>query len=86
MLIGQVAALSGHSTGGGIHVMLEENRRGNIKVAFAQLYCAWAAFQQFFLASSMSSTEQWYVYMGYGSLVGQPMLLTTLTAAPVLTP
>lgn len=58
-----------------VNVIMEENRPGNLRVTFAQLYSAWSTFTQFFLASSMSSTEQWYVYMGYGGLVGQPMML-----------
>jgi len=48
---------------------LEENRDGNIKVAFARLYSAWHRFGQDFLASAMLSTEAWYQDQGYGSLV-----------------
>jgi hypothetical protein len=76
-LISLVIALDSHSTKGGVHDVLEENQSGNIKIAFAQLYCRWSRFQQFFLASSLSSTEQWYVFMGYGSLVGRPVLINT---------
>lgn len=65
---------------GRLHDVLEENQHGNIKVAFAQLYNEWASFQQFFLASSMASTEQWYIFMGYGSLVGQPVLISGSTS------
>lgn len=56
---------------GGVHAVLEENLSGNIKVPFARLYCAWLNFKQLFLASSIASTEQWYVYMGYGSLCSE---------------
>jgi hypothetical protein len=56
--------------------VLEENRKNNIKVVFAQVYTQWAKLQMFFLASAMSSTEQWYVFMGYQPLLGdKPMLL-----------
>ncbi len=57
-------------TGDNLHSILEENLPGNFKAQFASVYSRWAAFQQFFLASSLCSTEQWYVFMGYGSLVG----------------
>lgn len=54
---------------GEAHLVLEENRPGNIKIPFAQVYNEWAVLQQLFLASSLSSTEQWYHYMDFGSIV-----------------
>ncbi len=48
--------------------VLEENRRGNIKCQFARLFCLWASFSQVFLASSILSTELWYIYTGKPSL------------------
>ncbi len=50
--------------------LLESNGDGNFKVEFAKLYSAWTSLQQFFLASSMFSTEAWYRFTGVGSLVG----------------
>ena len=48
---------------------LEDNRVGNIRRPFAELYSAWSSYQQQFLASSLISTEQWYRSQGHGSLV-----------------
>lgn len=53
---------------GMVTLILEENRRGNLKPAFAKLYCAWSSFNQVFLASSLLSTELWYSFTGRGSL------------------
>lgn len=47
----------------------EENQSSNFKIAFARLYTDWSKFHARFLASSLLSTEVWYAYMGYGSLV-----------------
>lgn len=49
--------------------IVEENRPGNIKVVFADLYTSWSIFEQDFLASSMLSTELWYAASGRQSLV-----------------
>jgi hypothetical protein len=54
------------------HVALEENEPTNFKVEFAQLFTAWASFQQIFLASSLISTELWYRDQNLGSLIGEP--------------
>ena len=54
------------------YLALEDNEPTNFKVEFAQLYTAWASFQQFFLASSLISTELWYRHNDLGSLVNQP--------------
>ncbi len=56
------------------HVALEENHKTNFKVTFAQLFTAWASFQQLFLASSLISTELWYRQTDVGSLVNDPAL------------
>ncbi len=67
---------------GQVHVVLEENQTGNLRVPFAQLYNEWTGFQGFFLASTMLSTEQWYVFMGHGGLMGKPNLLPVSTSIP----
>jgi len=54
---------------GKLNLVLEENRSGNFKQEFARLYCAWAKFQQLFLASSMLSTDLWYRNCGVSSLL-----------------
>jgi hypothetical protein len=77
-----VASLRGAVAAGEANVVLEENQPGSIKFAFARLYTAWAQFEQYFLASSMASTEQWYVFMGYGSLLGEPTLLPQSSPQP----
>ncbi len=58
------------------HIALEENDLTNFKVEFAQLFTAWASFQQFFLASSLISTELWYRQNNLGSLINDPALAT----------
>jgi len=52
-----------------IYSILEENREGNIKKEFAQLYHAWNFFQEKFLVSSMISTNIWYHYQGIPMMV-----------------
>ena len=47
----------------------EENQSSNFKASFARLYTAWSSFHAHFLASSLLSTEVWYAFMDYGSLV-----------------
>lgn len=64
----QIAALAPTASRGEIGRVLEENREGNIKVAFAKLYTAWSQFNAIFLASSLLSTELWYAFNGFGSL------------------
>jgi hypothetical protein len=63
-----VRVLSEKATHGLVIRTLEENQPGNIKVEFADLYTSWAEFHQDFLASSILSTELWYIFRGYGSL------------------
>ncbi|HEX9608605.1 MAG TPA: hypothetical protein VGA06_00105 [Candidatus Paceibacterota bacterium] len=70
-LMNAVAATESDAKVGQLNLVLEENRPGNFKVEFAQLYTAWLRFQQVFLASSMLSTELWYRYCGVGSLLGK---------------
>ncbi len=70
-LITKISALNDAAQKGEVNLVLEENRPGNIKESFACLYTAWAKFQQDFLASSLLSTELWYAFNGYGSLVGR---------------
>ncbi|MGV7222182.1 MAG: hypothetical protein ACQ9MH_11690 [Nitrospinales bacterium] len=55
---------------GMVNLVLEENRKGNIKLEFARLYTSWGMFQEEFLTSSLISTELWYSFNKYGSMVG----------------
>lgn len=64
----QVEGLEEVASRGGVHHVLEENHEGNIKEAFASLYTAWNSYSQDFLASSLLSTELWYMACNYGSL------------------
>lgn len=48
---------------------LEENGNGNLRPEFAKLYTSWSVFARFFLASSLVSTEAYYMANGYGTLV-----------------
>ncbi len=66
-LISQFADLEKNSLPA--NVVLEENRSGNIKKAFARLYTLWTVFNQDFLVSSLLSTELWYSFCGYSSLL-----------------
>lgn len=68
-LICSVAVNEKHANEGKLNLVLEENLEGNFKVKFAQLYQGWSEFQQFFLASSMCSTELWYRFNNFGSLL-----------------
>lgn len=69
ILSSKIDALSSAALEGEVGRVLEENRLGNIKIEFAELYTSWSDFISDFLASSMLSTELWYAFMGYGSLV-----------------
>ncbi len=53
---------------GELNFVLEENKAGNFKIEFAQLYTDWTKFSQEFLASSICSTELWYSFNGLGTL------------------
>jgi len=64
--------LEGQAERGQLNLVLEQNREGNIKIEFAQLYQRWCDFQSFFLASSMLSTELWYQHRGFGQLSEGP--------------
>lgn len=64
-----VIATNSSATTGELHLVLEENRVGNFKPKFAELYTSWASFQQLFLASSLISTEVWYQFNRSGSLI-----------------
>lgn len=55
---------------GRVMEILERNGEENIKREFARAYTCWTTFNALFLASSMLSTEAWYVFMGFGSLTG----------------
>lgn len=70
-LLEGVRALDHAFTNGTLTAILECNRPGNIKQPFARLYCAWSTFNHFFLASSLFSTELWYIYTGCGSLCSE---------------
>ncbi len=67
-LIEKFSLLEKPAQEGELHLVLEENRAGNIKVAFATLYTSWSEFHRDFLASSIISTEVWYAFRRYGSL------------------
>ncbi|MDP2812441.1 MAG: hypothetical protein Q8O32_01990 [bacterium] len=54
---------------GEVNLVLEENREGNIRLAFAELYTLWGSFSQDFLASSLLSTELWYAHDSRPSMV-----------------
>lgn len=73
-LLQAVLCLESDAKNGVIERVLEENRRGNIKVPFAKLFTEWSYFEQIFLASSMLSTELYYQYNNYGSLVDFPLV------------
>lgn len=79
----QVRHLDENIRAGGVSAILEENLPGNIRVAFAKTYCQWSVFMQEFLASALCSTEQWYVFMGYGSLLERPCLKEDLKRSSV---
>jgi len=57
---------------GTVHIALEENNNMNFKAEFARVYTTWATFQQQFLASSLISTELWYRFNQFGSILQQP--------------
>lgn len=67
----RVFATSAAVAEGILHLCLEENGEQNFKREFAKLYTAWASFQQLFLASSLISTELWYQFNGFGSILDQ---------------
>ncbi len=67
-LIEEVDGLHRHT--GEVSMVLEENRVGNIRPAFAELYTGWNGFHALFLASALLSTELWYRFNGFGSLTG----------------
>jgi hypothetical protein len=70
-LMVRIGALKEPARRGEVNLVLEENRQGNIREAFADIYTAWTKFNQVFLASSLLSTELWYAFNGYGSLAGR---------------
>ncbi len=68
LLAEKASALHPAAAAGEVTNVLEENRTGNIKVEFANLYSSWSDFNQLFLASSMLSTELWYLHTKRDSL------------------
>ncbi len=64
-----ISALSSSAERREVVNVLEENRSGNIKIAFADLYMTWSNFNVRFLASSMLSTSLWYSFNGYPAIV-----------------
>jgi hypothetical protein len=54
---------------GDVNTVLEQNYKESLKPEFALLYTGWSAFMDDFLASSLISTEIWYRYSEYGSLL-----------------
>ncbi len=67
-----ISALSSSAERREVVSVIEENRPGNIKVAFADLYTTWSNFNARFLASSMLSTSLWYSFSEYPTLVQEP--------------
>lgn len=53
-----------------IAVEFESNDTGNIRPQFAVMYTTWSQFHQMFLASSLISTEIFYIQEGVDSLLG----------------
>ncbi len=49
----------------------ESNGTGNIRPQFAKMYTSWDRFRQMFLASSLISTEIFYISESCGSLLGE---------------
>ena len=70
-LANECFGLARHAESGEVNIVLEQNHDNNIKNTFGQLYTAWSSFHQEFLASSLISTEIWYHYSEYGSLLDQ---------------
>lgn len=70
-LRGEAEALLPEAQRGQLSLVLEENRSGNLKLTFAMLFSTWSTYTQEFLASSLISTELWYAYKGFGSVVPQ---------------
>lgn len=54
---------------GDLNLVLEQNQALNFRREFVVLYSAWASFEQAFLISSLISTEVWYRFNRFGSLV-----------------
>ncbi|ESX62656.1 hypothetical protein X760_05905 [Mesorhizobium sp. LSHC422A00] len=63
---------------GKIEETLENNREGNIKREFAELYSTWNWFCARFSASSLLSTEVWYAFNNNGSLLNDPAALAKI--------
>lgn len=68
-LVEKFLALEHRAEAGSLMAVLEENEPGNIKLSFAKLLTSWTTFMQEFLASSLVSTEIWYAYGGFGSIL-----------------
>ncbi|MEK7606658.1 MAG: hypothetical protein AAB444_00445 [Patescibacteria group bacterium] len=69
-----IAACALSASSGKVAMILEENSRGNFRADFAKMYSNWNVFMGRFLASSMLSTELWYRFNRYGSLVSAPSI------------
>lgn len=72
-LIANVKSLKLAADNGNVAKTLEENANGNIRPSFAKLFTSWTDFHNMFLASSLLSTELWYAWNGYGSLVDRSL-------------
>lgn len=59
----------GFSKKTGLEKQLEENLEGNLRVTFAKLYTSWHKLHRLFLASSMVSTDAYYLSIGVETLV-----------------
>jgi hypothetical protein len=55
----------------GLEKQLEGNLEGNLRVPFAKLYTSWHKLHRLFLASSMVSTDAYYLSIGVDTLVSE---------------
>jgi len=79
-LFSAVTSVSDFADDGKLNELLEENKPGNFKQQFVRLYANWNEFMDDFLASSLISTEVWYAYNGFGSVIDS----SNAAASPVV--
>lgn len=60
----------------GLEKQLEGNLEGNLRVPFAKLYTAWHRLHRFFLASSMVSTDAYYLSINAETLISEKKVVT----------
>ncbi|MEI8339614.1 MAG: hypothetical protein WCF94_03030 [bacterium] len=80
ILITSIEEIKTQMESGLTNVIMEENREGNIKIAFAVLYQTWNNFEQHFMASSMLSTELWYRHKNHSSIYYGVLKENTISA------